>query len=39
VSFQTVDQHDLDQVREKYARLWPGAMRPRLDWQVEELEP
>jgi len=37
VSFQTVDQHDLDRVREKYARLWPGAMRPRLEWKVEEV--
>ena len=38
VSFQTVDQHDLDRVREKYARLWPGALRPRLEWNVEEIK-
>ena len=38
VSFQTVDHHDLDQVREKYTRLWPGAMRPRLEWTVEEVQ-
>ena len=38
VSFQTVDQHDLDRVREKYARLWPGAMRPRLEWKIEEVQ-
>jgi len=37
VSFQAVDQHDLDRVREKYARLWPGAMRPKLEWQVEQI--
>ena len=39
VSFQTVDHHDLDRVREKYARLWPGALRPKLEWRVEEIEP
>jgi lipopolysaccharide transport system ATP-binding protein len=37
VCFQTVDQHDLDQVRDKYARLWPGAVRPQLEWRVEEV--
>jgi hypothetical protein len=37
VSFQTVDQHDLDRVREKYTRVWPGALRPRLEWKVEEI--
>jgi lipopolysaccharide transport system ATP-binding protein len=37
VSFQTVDQYDLDKVREKYARSWPGALRLRLNWQVDEL--
>jgi lipopolysaccharide transport system ATP-binding protein len=38
VSFQTVDQHDVDRVREKYTRLWPGAMRPRLEWKVGEVQ-
>jgi len=38
VCFQTMDQHDLDRVREKYARLWPGALRPKLEWRVEEIE-
>jgi lipopolysaccharide transport system ATP-binding protein len=38
VSFQTVDQHDLDRVREKYTRVWPGALRPRLEWKVEEIQ-
>jgi lipopolysaccharide transport system ATP-binding protein len=39
VSFQAVDQHDLDRVREKYTRQWPGAMRPRTEWRVEEIKP
>ena len=37
VSFQTVDQYDMDKTREKYARNWPGALRLRLNWQIEEL--
>jgi lipopolysaccharide transport system ATP-binding protein len=37
VSFQAVDQHDLDRIREKYAKTWPGALRPKLQWQVEEV--
>jgi lipopolysaccharide transport system ATP-binding protein len=38
VSFQAVDQYDLDKTREKYARPWPGALRPKLEWQVEEIK-
>ena len=37
VSFQTVDQFDLDKTREKYARPWPGALRPKVEWQVEPI--
>ena len=38
VSFQAVDQHDMDHVRDKYAKVWPGALRPRLQWHVEEVQ-
>jgi len=35
VSFQVVDQFDLEKTREKYTRSWPGAIRPKLEWQIE----
>jgi len=38
VSFQVVDQYDLENTREKYTRAWPGALRPKLEWRVEEIK-
>jgi lipopolysaccharide transport system ATP-binding protein len=38
VSFQVVDQYDLEKIREKYTRPWPGALRPKLEWRVEEMK-
>jgi len=38
VCFQAVDQYDLENTREKYAQKWPGAMRPKLEWSVEQVE-
>jgi lipopolysaccharide transport system ATP-binding protein len=36
VCFQAVDQYDLERTREKFAPKWPGAMRPKLAWSVEQ---
>lgn len=38
VSFQTIDQYDVEKVREKYTRPWPGALRPKLEWRVEQIK-
>jgi lipopolysaccharide transport system ATP-binding protein len=35
VSFQVVDRRGADVVREHYAGQWPGAVRPKLDWDIE----
>jgi lipopolysaccharide transport system ATP-binding protein len=38
VSFQAVDQYDLERTREKFAPKWPGAMRPKLEWNIQQAE-
>jgi lipopolysaccharide transport system ATP-binding protein len=35
VSFQVKDSVDVDRIREKYTKQWPGLVRPRLSWQVK----
>ncbi len=35
VSFQVVDPIEGDSVRGEYVGLWPGVLRPRLNWTVE----
>jgi lipopolysaccharide transport system ATP-binding protein len=37
ISFQAVDRHDLEKTREKYSKTWPGVLRPRLEWRIEEI--
>jgi lipopolysaccharide transport system ATP-binding protein len=39
VVFQIVDQYDTEGTRQKYAKPWPGAVRPRLEWRIEEVKP
>jgi lipopolysaccharide transport system ATP-binding protein len=39
VCFQAVDQHDLDKTREKFMQKWPGAVRPKLEWSINQEEP
>jgi len=34
VSFQVKDATDVDRIREKYTKQWPGLVRPRLSWKV-----
>jgi lipopolysaccharide transport system ATP-binding protein len=34
IAFQVVDRSEGDGVRGDYSRLWPGVMRPMLDWTV-----
>jgi lipopolysaccharide transport system ATP-binding protein len=36
VSFQIVDRSDGDGVRGDYGGVWPGVMRPMLDWRIEQ---
>jgi lipopolysaccharide transport system ATP-binding protein len=38
ISFQLLDQHDADKMREKFARAWPGALRPKLEWNISEIQ-
>jgi lipopolysaccharide transport system ATP-binding protein len=38
VSFQAVDQYDFEKTREKYAQKWPGAVRPKLEWSIKQVE-
>lgn len=35
IAFQVVDRSDGDGARGEYSRLWPGAVRPMLDWTVD----
>ena len=39
VAFQVTDARDAHRLKEKYARPWPGAMRPHLDWVVSHEGP
>jgi lipopolysaccharide transport system ATP-binding protein len=35
ISFQAVDQQDLDKTREKYVQKWPGLVRPKITWTIQ----
>jgi lipopolysaccharide transport system ATP-binding protein len=39
VSFQVVDHSTGDAVRGEYGGVWPGVLRPMLDWDVGYLSP
>jgi lipopolysaccharide transport system ATP-binding protein len=36
VSFQVVDRSEGDGVRGDYGGVWPGVVRPMLDWRIEQ---
>jgi lipopolysaccharide transport system ATP-binding protein len=36
VSFQIVDRSEGDGVRGDYGGVWPGVVRPMLDWRIEQ---
>jgi lipopolysaccharide transport system ATP-binding protein len=38
VSFQVADRSDGDGVRGEYGGVWPGVMRPMLEWRVDQPE-
>jgi lipopolysaccharide transport system ATP-binding protein len=35
VSFQVVDRSNGDGVRGEYGGVWPGVVRPSLEWRIE----
>ena len=36
VSFQIVDRSEGDGVRGDYGGIWPGVVRPMLDWRIDQ---